>query len=104
MKYVYVKDNEGFTIKKRQNEVLPDDIIITKEEHEELSGIAHYKKTFQQGGKRAGSGRKKEFEHKIRINVDLDKSELDFINQLAKEKNMSKNKLVRFAINNLKSA
>jgi hypothetical protein len=104
MEYVYIKDSEGFTIKKKADEVLSDDIIITKTEHEELSGIAYYKKTFMKGGKRAGSGRKKEFVQKIRINIDLEKSELDFISQLAKEKNISKNKIVRLAINNLKTA
>lgn len=104
MKYIYVKDSEGFTIKKKADEISPDDTVITKEEHEELSGIAYYKKTFMKGGKREGSGRKKEFSQKIRISVDLDKFELDLINQIAKEKNISKNKVVRFAINNLKSA
>jgi len=44
MKYVYVKDSEGFTVKKKENEVLPDEVLITKKEHEELCGITYYKK------------------------------------------------------------
>jgi len=43
MKYVYVKDSEGFTVKKKENEVLPDEVLITKKEHEELCGITYYK-------------------------------------------------------------
>ena len=38
MKYVYVKDNEGFVIKKLASEVQADETIITKQEYEKLSG------------------------------------------------------------------
>ena len=47
MKYVYVKDNEGFVVKKLASEVQADETIITKQEYEKLSGVRILK--FMQG-------------------------------------------------------
>ena len=58
MSYIYVKDNEGFVVKKLATELQDDDTIITKEEFETLSGDTYYKQTYGRGGKRAGAGRK----------------------------------------------
>lgn len=43
MSYIYVKDTEGFVIKKLAEELQEDEIIITKEEYEKLSGDTLYK-------------------------------------------------------------
>ena len=43
MTYVYIKDEEGFVVKKKKSEVLPNEQIITKSEYEELSGEKYYK-------------------------------------------------------------
>lgn len=59
MAFVYVKDNEGFVIKKKKSEICADEIIITKEEFEEISGDKYCREKFGHGGKRAGAGRKK---------------------------------------------
>jgi len=59
MAYVYVKDSEGFVIKKKKSEILSDEIIITKDEFEEISGDKYAEEKFGHGGKRKGAGRKK---------------------------------------------
>jgi hypothetical protein len=43
-KYVYVKDTEGFVIKKLETQVNPDETIISQEEFEQISGVDYYKK------------------------------------------------------------
>ena len=47
MAYVYIKDDEGFVVKKKKSEVLPNETIITKEEYAELSGDNYYKSKFR---------------------------------------------------------
>ena len=37
MKYVYVKDNEGFAIKKLASDVLANEEIITKQEYNKIT-------------------------------------------------------------------
>lgn len=45
-KDIYVKDSEGFVIKKSSNELITGETIISKEEFEQISGIDYYKNTF----------------------------------------------------------
>ena len=35
MAYVYIKEEEGFVVKKKKSEVLPNETIITEEEYAE---------------------------------------------------------------------
>ena len=44
MTYIYVKDSEGFVVKKLASELQPDEILISKEEFEQLSGDTYYAK------------------------------------------------------------
>ena len=75
MAYVYIKDEEGFVVKKKKTEVLPNETIITEEEYAELSGDNYYKSNFGHGGKRAGAGRKPKtgvvLKFQIRVLVQL---------------------------------
>lgn len=58
MSYIYVKDAEGFVIKKLAEELQEDEIIITKEEYEKLSGDTLYKRLIKKksrpNGRREG--------------------------------------------------
>jgi hypothetical protein len=38
-KYVYVKDAEGFVTKKLQSRIEADEVIISREEFEQVAGI-----------------------------------------------------------------
>lgn len=58
MGYVYVKDSDGFVVKKLENECLPNEVIISEQEYNELSGENYYKEHFTHGGARVGAGRK----------------------------------------------
>lgn len=42
-KYVYAKDADGFVTKKLSTQIEADEIIITKEEFEQISGLGYYK-------------------------------------------------------------
>ena len=98
-KYVYVKDSEGFVIKKLENAVQADEVIISKEEFEQISGIDYYKKTFGRGGARPGAGRKKQFTSKKRETFDLEESDVISLKEYAKKHKISKNKALHEAIN-----
>lgn len=101
VKYVYVKDLEGFVTKKPQCDVQPDEIVISEEEFEEISGIDYYKKTFGRGGSRLGAGRKKQFTSKKRATFDLEEADIISLEKYAKKRKISKNKAISEAIHNL---
>ena len=46
MKYVFVKDAEGFVSKKEEQEILADDKIISEKEYLKKSGLEFYEKKF----------------------------------------------------------
>ena len=69
MKYVYVKDSEGFVSKKAVNKVEPDEVVITKDEFRRLSGDEYYEQNFTHGGRREGAGRKPKFTHKLEYQI-----------------------------------
>ncbi len=50
MKYVYVKDSEGFVVKKPENELLSNEVIISEKEYNKLSGENFYKKLYHGTG------------------------------------------------------
>lgn len=79
MKYVYIKDEEGFVVKKLKSEVQGNETIISKEEFENLSGDKFYKETFSHGGKRAGAGRKPKTGVVLKFQVRLSEKEKEFI-------------------------
>lgn len=47
MKYVYAKDSDGFVSKKEASKVCDDEVVISKDEFERLSGDSFYKEKFQ---------------------------------------------------------
>jgi len=100
-KYVYVKDAEGYVTKKLENNVEADEIIISKEEFEQISGVEYYKKTFGRGGARQGAGRKKQYTSKKRETFDLEEADIISLKEYAKKHKISKNKALHEAINNL---
>ena len=100
-KYVYVKDAEGYVTKKLENNVEADEIIIRKEEFEQISGVEYYKKTFGRGGARQGAGRKKQYTSKKRETFDLEEADIISLKEYAKKHKISKNKALHEAINNL---
>jgi len=79
MTYIYAKDNEGFVVKKKKSELLPDEQIITKEEYAELSGDNYYKETFAHGGKRAGAGRKPQNGVILKFQIRVSEKEKEFL-------------------------
>ena len=79
MKYIYVKDNDGFVVKKLQSDLLPDEQIITEEEYKELSGENYYQKKFGHGGKRKGAGRKPANGLVLKFQIRVNKKEKEFL-------------------------
>ena len=79
MKYIYVKDSEGFVSKKAINKVEPDEIQISKEEFRRLSGDDYYDKHFTHGGRREGAGRKPKFSQKLEYQIRVTAEEKAFI-------------------------
>ena len=94
MAYVYIKDEEGFVVKKKKSEVLPNETIITKEEYTELSGDNYYKATFSHGGKREGAGRKPKTGVVLEFQVRLSAKEKEFINW-ARSHNLNYDELMK---------
>ncbi|MCI5829210.1 MAG: hypothetical protein SPJ89_10140 [Treponema sp.] len=80
MNYVYVKDSEGFVVKKASEEVADDEVIISKSEYKALSGEDYYEKHFSRGGKRIGAGRKTKFSTPLKYQIRVTQQEKDFIN------------------------
>jgi hypothetical protein len=54
------------------------------------------------GGARKNAGRKKEYEERVKETFNLEKSDVIFLKDYAKKKNISKNKALQEAINVLK--
>ena len=79
MKYVYVKDSEGFVSKKAINKVESDEIQISKDEFRKLSGDDYYEEHFTHGGKREGAGRKPKFSKKLVYQIRVTAEEKAFI-------------------------
>lgn len=79
MKYVYIKDPEGFVSKKRESEVAPDETIISAEEFRRLSGDDYYEVNFGHGGKRVGAGRKQKYTQPLNCQIRVSEQEKDFI-------------------------
>ena len=79
MKYVYVKNSEGFVSKKAVNKVDPDEVVITKDEFRRLSGDEYYEQNFTHGGRREGAGRKPKFTHKLEYQIRVSEEEKAFI-------------------------
>lgn len=50
MGYVYVKDSDGFVVKKPENERLSNEVIISEKEYNKLSGENFYKKLYHGTG------------------------------------------------------
>ena len=44
MDYVFVKDSEGYVFKKLENEVYPDEKVISEKEYMKISGLSSYEK------------------------------------------------------------
>ncbi len=65
MKYVYVKDADGFVVKKSADEIAADETIISAAEYSKLSGEDYYQEHFTHGGKCVGAGRKKQFDQPL---------------------------------------
>ena len=79
MSYVYVKDSEGFVVKKQRAQVQADETIITAAEYKKLSGDEYYKKNFTRGGKRAGAGRKQKYAEPLKFQMRVSKQEKEFL-------------------------
>lgn len=80
MSYIYVKDKDGFVVKKLQSDLQPEEIVITKEEYETLSGDSYYKQTYGRGGKRMGAGRKPVNGVVLKFQIRVSEKEKEFIN------------------------
>lgn len=94
MSYIYAKDKDGFVVKKLKNELQADEVIITKEEFEKLSGDNYYKQTYGRGGKRAGAGRKPANGVVLAFQIRVSEKEKEFIN-FARSHNLNYDDLMR---------
>ncbi len=79
MKYIYVKDSDGFVSKKPINEIEPGEVEISKDEFKKLSGDEYYEQHFTHGGRREGAGRKTKFNQKLEYQIRVTKEEKAFI-------------------------
>lgn len=94
MSYIYTKDKDGFVVKKLESELQADEIIISKEEYEELSGDKYYKQTYGRGGKRAGAGRKPANGVVLSFQIRVSEKEKEFIN-FARAHNLNYDELMQ---------
>lgn len=79
MKYVYVQDSEGYVIKKKCSEVMPDEKEIEEEEYLIKSGIKSYEREFGHGGARKNAGRKQKFSSPLKFQIRVTKEEKEFL-------------------------
>lgn len=79
MKYVYVKDSEGFVCKKELSKVASGETIITEQEYKELSGENYYEQKFGHGGARPGAGRKPMDGETRSVQMRVTESEKEFL-------------------------
>ena len=79
MKYVYVKDSEGYVFKELETEVTSNEKIISEEEYMKTSGLATYKREFGHGGARENAGRKRKFGSPLKFQIRVTQEEKDFI-------------------------
>ena len=86
MKYVFVKDSEGFVSKKLESEITPNEKIISERTYMKLSGLKSYEKKFSHGGARENAGRKQKFSLPLKFQSRVTQEEKDFI-QYAREHN-----------------
>lgn len=94
MSYIYAKDKEGFVVKKIEKDLLPDEVIITQSEWEEISGEKYYQETYGRGGARPGSGRKKKNpDNVLQFQVRVSQKEKDFL-KYAREHNLDYDSLM----------
>jgi hypothetical protein len=94
MSYIYVKDQDGYVIKKLASELLANEVVITKEEFEALSGDEYYNKTFGRGGKRAGAGRKPTNGILLKFQIRVSEKEKEFI-RFARAHNLNYDELMQ---------
>ncbi len=108
IKYVYVKDMEGFAAKISIDDLTDDLIIIDKKEYDKLTGTKERLLLSGRGGKRIGAGRPKLEKVKKACSIKIDEDVILFIQNYSKEKHMSKNRaiqeLLQTGINCLKQA
>ena len=79
MEYVFVKDSEGFVLKKLASELGSDEKIISEKEYLKESGLAAYEKKFGHGGARKNAGRKLKFSQPLQFQIRVTQEEKDFI-------------------------
>lgn len=79
MSYIYAKDSEGYVVKKLKSELQPDEVIITREEWENLSGEKYYKETYGRGGRREGAGRKPTNGVVLKFQIRVSEKEKEFL-------------------------
>lgn len=94
MAYIYVKDSEGFVVKKLASDLQADETIITQEEYETLSGETYYKQTYGRGGKRAGAGRKPTNGIVLAFQIRVSEKEKEFI-KYARSHNLNYDELMQ---------
>ena len=94
MKYIYAKDTDGFVVKKLASELKADEVEITKEEYEVLSGDTYYKKKYGRGGKRAGAGRKPTNGVVLAFQIRVSEKEKEFL-KYARSHNLNYDELMR---------
>lgn len=100
-KEIYVKDSEGYVTSKPIDQVQLDEVVITKQEFENLSGITYYKQKYGRGGARANAGRKKIYIEKVKETYELEKTSVISLKDYAKKHKISKNKAISLAIETL---
>ena len=94
MKYVYIKDEEGFVSKKKESDIQPNEQIITRKEWEIISGEKYYKETFGHGGKRAGAGRKPKNGVVLKFQIRVSEKEKEFL-KYARNHNLNYDELMQ---------
>lgn len=94
MKYVFVKDSEGYVSKKLETELSSNEKIISEKEYIQKSGLKYYEKKFRHGGARKNAGRKPKFSSPLKFQIRVTKEEKDFISY-AREHNINYSSLMK---------
>lgn len=94
MTYIYTKDEEGFVVKKKKSELLPNEQIITEEEYNEISGENYCKIAFGHGGQRKNAGRKPKLGIVLKFQIRVSEKEKEFL-QYARAHNVNYDDLMQ---------
>jgi hypothetical protein len=95
---VYVKDDEGYAMRKEAGKIAKNETIITEVEYKKIVGHDIMIKLTARGGKREGAGRKKIYTDREKTTFELEQNDIINLRDYAKKHKISQNRAIHEAI------